>query len=90
VQQVGGAVGLAVLATVALRHAASGVRRGVDPAVASTAGFSLAYRISALVLLAGAVVAGVCLQSAPRTEPATPLTADRPPSGPRRAASPQP
>lgn len=90
VQQVGGAVGLAVLATVALRHAASGVRRGVDPAVASTAGFSLAYRISALVLLAGAVVAGVCLQPAPRTEPATPLTADRPPSGPRRAASPQP
>jgi hypothetical protein len=59
VQQVGGAIGLAVLATLAFRHAAAGVRHGVSTAAASTAGTVLAFRIGAVVMAAGA--AGVWL-----------------------------
>ncbi len=55
VQQVGGAIGLAVLATLALRHATSAMQRGVAAASASTAGTVVAFRIGSLVLLVGAV-----------------------------------
>jgi MFS family permease len=55
VQQVGGAIGLAVLATVALRHTTSAVRHGVSAASASTAGTVLAYRIGAAIMLVGAL-----------------------------------
>ena len=58
-QQVGGSIGLAVLATLAFRHAAAGVRHGVSTAAASTAGTVLAFRIGAVVMAAGA--AGVWL-----------------------------
>jgi EmrB/QacA subfamily drug resistance transporter len=55
VQQVGGAIGLAVLATLALRHTTSAVRHGVSAASASTAGTVLAYRIGAAIMLVGAL-----------------------------------
>jgi hypothetical protein len=54
VQQVGGAIGLAVLATLALRHANTAMAHGVGAAAASTAGTVLAYRIGAVILLVGA------------------------------------
>ena len=55
-QQVGGAVGLAVLATLALRHALTAVGHGVTTATATTGGAVLAFRVGAGVALAGAVL----------------------------------
>jgi EmrB/QacA subfamily drug resistance transporter len=55
-QQVGGAVGLAVLATLALRNARSAVARGVASATASTHGDVVALRVAAIVALAGGLV----------------------------------
>src|SRR5262249_5139453 len=55
-QQVGGAVGLAVLATLALRHARSAVGHGVATSVASTHGAVLAFRVGAVVALVGALL----------------------------------
>lgn len=63
VQQVGGAVGLAVLATLALRHAEGLVRGGLDPGHAATSGYVLAFRIGAVVLAVGAVLVAVLLES---------------------------
>jgi EmrB/QacA subfamily drug resistance transporter len=56
VQQVGGAIGLAVLATLALRHATTGVHHGVSSGAASASGTVLAFRIGAIVLAVGAVL----------------------------------
>jgi predicted MFS family arabinose efflux permease len=57
-QQVGGAVGIAVLATMALRHSNSAVTHGIAFPVASTAGAVLAFRSSAVVAaLAATIVA---------------------------------
>ncbi|MGH9076187.1 MAG: MFS transporter [Acidimicrobiales bacterium] len=55
-QQVGGALGLAVLATVALRQARSAVAGGVPAAVASTHGTVVALRAGAVIALAGGVM----------------------------------
>ncbi len=57
-QQVGGALGLAVLATIAVRHTRSAMAHGVNSGVAFTHGTVLALRVGALVaLIAGLVVA---------------------------------
>ncbi len=55
-QQVGGAVGLAVLSTIALRHAHVAVVHGVTEAAASTSGAALAFRVGAGVALAGGIL----------------------------------
>jgi EmrB/QacA subfamily drug resistance transporter len=60
-QAVGGAVGLACLVTLALRHAAGQVRRGVPPGVAATHGYVLSFRIGAALLAVGAVLVLVLL-----------------------------
>jgi hypothetical protein len=52
-QQVGGALGLSCLVTLALRHAAGQVHDGVAPAIASTDGYVLAFRVGAVLLLIG-------------------------------------
>jgi MFS family permease len=52
-QQVGGAVGLACLVTLALRHAAGQIANGVHPNVASTSGYALAFRVGSVLLLIG-------------------------------------
>jgi EmrB/QacA subfamily drug resistance transporter len=68
-QQVGGAVGLAVLATLALRHTTSAIARGVAVPAATVHGTVLAFRVGAVVALAGAVV--VALAPIARPSPAT-------------------
>jgi hypothetical protein len=54
-QQVGTALGLATLVTLALRYASGRIGSGVLPAVAQTGGYVLAFRIGAALL----IVAGV-------------------------------
>jgi len=56
-QQVGGALGLACLVTLALRHSFEAVRAGALPAVATTDGYALSLRIGAVLLGAGGVLA---------------------------------
>jgi EmrB/QacA subfamily drug resistance transporter len=55
-QQVGGAIGLATLVTLALRHAAGQVHGGVSAAAASTSGYALSWRIGAVLLVIGGVL----------------------------------
>jgi hypothetical protein len=55
-QQAGGALGLACLVTLALRHAAGQIRAGVAPAVAAARGYALSFRIGAALLAVGAVL----------------------------------
>jgi len=55
-QQVGGAIGLACLVTLALRHAIGQIAHGVAPSVASTQGYVLAWRIGAVLLTVGGVL----------------------------------
>jgi len=56
VQQVGGAIGLAVLVTLALRHATTATAHGIAAAAAATDGYVVAFRIGAAILAVGAVV----------------------------------
>ena len=58
-QSVGGSVGLAVLATLALRHASHAAAHGVAFSVAATNGAALAFRIGALIALVGGVMVAV-------------------------------
>jgi hypothetical protein len=55
-QQIGGAVGLAVLATIAIRHANGAVKGGADLANALTDGYVLVFQIGAVVMAVGAVL----------------------------------
>ena len=57
VQQVGGAIGLAVLTTLSLRRAGDQIAQGTDPAVAVTDGYVLALQVGVVVLLVAAAVA---------------------------------
>jgi len=60
-QQIGGAVGLAVLVTLALRRAADAIGAGADPAAAITDGYVLALRVGAVVVLLAAALAAVMM-----------------------------
>ena len=62
VQQLGGALGLAVIVTFAIRHASSEVSQGVNAAVAATNGYLLALRLCAIVMAVGAVIALVAFE----------------------------
>src|SRR3954454_1047034 len=55
-QQVGGALGLSCLVTLALRHATGLISHGVDAAVARTHGYVLSWRIGAVLCLVGGVL----------------------------------
>ena len=69
-QQVGAALGLATLVTLALRFAADRVRAGVLPAVALTHGYAVAFRAGSATLALGAVLVLVLLEhvaAKPRT-----------------------
>ena len=71
-QQVGGALGLAGLATLALRHAATQVSHGVAPQLAAVHGYVLAFRIGAAMLVIGGVLVLVLLERV-STEARNPL-----------------
>jgi EmrB/QacA subfamily drug resistance transporter len=55
-QQVGGAIGLSCLVTLALRHAAGQIDHGVLAPVALTHGYVLAYHVGAVLLIIGGVL----------------------------------
>ena len=61
-QQVGGALGLSCLVTLALRHAAGQIRDGVRPSIAATHGYVLAFRIGSVLLVIGGVLVLVLLE----------------------------
>lgn len=61
-QQIGGAVGLAALVTLALRSAEDALRTGTDPASAITDGYVLALQVGVGVLVAATVLAAVLLR----------------------------
>ena len=55
-QQVGGALGLSVLITIASRHAASLISDGTAASVATTDGYVLAFRVAAALMVVGALL----------------------------------
>ena len=62
VQQVGGALGLSGLVALAVRHAADLARGGDNPAVATTSGYALAFRIGAVLLAVGGILSTILLE----------------------------
>jgi EmrB/QacA subfamily drug resistance transporter len=73
--QVGGALGLAILATVSSTRTAHLLDAGTSTAAALTRGYHLAFWIGAAIALAALVVAATVVQS-PRQAPAEDLPAD--------------
>jgi MFS family permease len=67
---VGGALGLAVLTTIATSQAHSRLAAGASPALAQTDGYQLAFAVGAALCLIGAVAATVLLR--PRREEVAP------------------
>ncbi|HSY15656.1 MAG TPA: hypothetical protein VK816_06685 [Jatrophihabitantaceae bacterium] len=61
-QQIGGALGLSCLVTLALRHAAGQIRHGTLPALASTHGYVLAFRLGAVLLVIGGLLVTFLLE----------------------------
>jgi EmrB/QacA subfamily drug resistance transporter len=66
--QVGGAVGLAVLATLSTEHTAGRLADGEGTASALTSGYQLSFTVAAVLLVVAAVVAATVLRS-PQREP---------------------
>jgi MFS family permease len=83
-QQIGAALGLATLVTLALRYAGSRISHGVLPAVAQTQGYALAFRVGAAVLAAAGVLALVLLErvAAKPRNAAAEASADQAPAAP--------
>jgi EmrB/QacA subfamily drug resistance transporter len=61
-QQIAGAIGLAVFVTIALRHGISLERGGATHAVALTKGYDLSWRIGAILLFVGGGLAALLLE----------------------------
>ncbi len=87
-QQIGGAIGIAAMVTVASDRTASAVADGRTPPLALTDGFSAAFEVQALVMLAGGLI-GIALLGAPRRRTArgqNPAADPVPPGGGTEAA----
>jgi MFS-type transporter involved in bile tolerance (Atg22 family) len=69
IQQVGGAVGLAALATIALRHANHQIAHGVGQALASVQGDTLAFQLGAAIMAIGAVLIAVVFEKVESLSP---------------------
>ena len=84
-QQVGGALGLSMLVTIALRHADGALHGGSAAPVALTSGYTLSWKIGAVLLVIGGVLVLALLEhvlAIPRNpeaeliaQPATPMPA---------------
>jgi EmrB/QacA subfamily drug resistance transporter len=61
-QQVGGAIGLSCLVTLALRHAGGEIADGVSRGVAATSGYALSWRVGAVLLATGGVLVLMLLE----------------------------
>jgi MFS family permease len=89
-QQIGGALGLSVLVTFGLRHAATQLGHGIPRGLAFTHGYILSYRIGVGLLLIGGLLVLALLEhvsSTPRSPLATlapgdPAPTDREPLAP--------
>ena len=64
--QVGGALGLAVLATLSASHTSGLVDRGESAASALTSGYHLAFWVGAALVVAAMIVAAVLLERSPK------------------------
>ncbi len=71
IQQIGGAMGLATLATLAIRHAQGMVKVGVNPLLADVQGSQLALRIAAAMCLISGILVIALLEhvTAERRDP---------------------
>jgi EmrB/QacA subfamily drug resistance transporter len=85
-QQIGAALGLAALVTLALRYTQHMVHAGVLPAVAQTDGYALAFRVSAIAYAVAGVLVLVVLERVSATD-AQPL-AEAPSDNARLPSSP--
>jgi MFS family permease len=72
-QQIGGALGLACLVTLAIRHTVTQIGHGVPAGVAAAHGYATSFRIAAVLLVIGALVA-LALFERVNTEARNPLT----------------
>ena len=61
-QQIGGALGLALLVAIALRHTAGQIHHGVNALVAQTQGYALAYRFAGTLIGIGGILVLVLLE----------------------------
>jgi EmrB/QacA subfamily drug resistance transporter len=68
-QQIGAALGLAALVTLALRYTQRMARAGVPPAVAQTGGYALAFRVSAVAYAVAGVLVLVVLERVSAASP---------------------
>lgn len=71
-QQIGGALGLATLATLAIRHAEGLIEDGINPLVATVEGSQLAFRVGVAMCVIGGVLVLALLEHV-IAEPRNPL-----------------
>ncbi|GAA1003936.1 MFS transporter [Acrocarpospora pleiomorpha] len=61
-QQVGGALGLAVLVPLTIRYAMAEIYNGVSPEAAVTSGYAMAFRVGAALMVLGGVLIAVLFE----------------------------
>ena len=91
-QQVGSALGLATLVTLALRYAGDRIHTGMPAGIAQTDGYAVAFRVGAAVLAVAGVLVVVLLEhvtAKPRTALAE-VTQEQVPTAPSITGAPQP